>query len=75
MNVIAVITEAEEVEKILRHLVKGGRGRPAVHRRDSIQLRSTDNPSPCWLRAMGMSLQLLLSFSKGGFLEHAKRVL
>jgi hypothetical protein len=31
MNVIAVITEPEEVKKILRHLVKVGRGRPADH--------------------------------------------
>jgi Arc/MetJ family transcription regulator len=39
MKVIAVITEPEEVHKILRHLVKISPGRAATRLLASIQLR------------------------------------
>ena len=38
----AIIEDPQEIRRILRHLVKIGRGRPAARRQDSIRLPSTE---------------------------------
>jgi hypothetical protein len=46
LRILAVITEPQEVQKILRHLVAIGRGRPADRHRDWIRASCNDQSVP-----------------------------
>jgi len=82
MRILAVITEPEQVRKILRHLVKIGRGgapvrRPAARRRGLIHLRLTDYLSPSSpssrLRGISVSPRRSLGFQRAVFLALSTR--